>query len=384
MTKDASFKQRVRARMAKTGESYAAARAQLDRFQPPAEADPAPVLTRRESAEGTEISIRLEDNVLNVTNGDAVVEVLQTPGVQVLPWRDVLHDGPVPALPDDRLREVRARFLSGPNHPHDEVLRDLDERDRTLEAFKDRSYVLWFEADLYDQLQIIQILDRLRGLEVSPGRIHLVSAGEFPGVARFGGLGQLDHGGLMRLLRDAVPLEQGDLDTATKAWQAFTADDPSGLHEITRVSSPALRFLGEAFGRLMQEYPWEADGLSLTQRRILLAIEGGAQTAAEAFQEASRRERRPFLGDWSAYAIMRELATTGVRPLLEIEGDADPSDPAFRTQPVTLTERGRLIANGAVPFEGVDRWIGGIQLRPLTPGTTSWRYDDRLERLIGV
>lgn len=382
MTKDAAFKQRVRARMAKTGESYATARAQLDQ-QVQAEAGPAPVITRRESAEGTEISIRLEDNVLNVTNGDAVVEVLQTPGVQVLPWRDVLHDGPVPALPDDQLRKVRARFLSGPNHPYDGVLRDFEERDRTLEAFTNREYVLWFEADLYDQLQLIQILDRLRTLEVDPGRIHVVSAGEFPGIARFGGLGQLDHSGLMRLLRDAVPVTRADLDTATAAWQAFTADNPGDLRDFTRVSSPALRFLGEAFLRLLQEYPWQEDGLSLTQRRILFAIDDGAETAADAFQEANRRERRPYLGDWSAYAVMRELAK-GRQPLLEIEGDAGPSDPAFRTQPVRLTGFGRLVASGATPFDGSDRWIGGVHLEPLTPEGQSWRYDERTEGLVGV
>ena len=34
------------------------------------------------------------------------------PGL-VLPWVDVLHEGPVPALPPDKLRAVRARFLRG-------------------------------------------------------------------------------------------------------------------------------------------------------------------------------------------------------------------------------------------------------------------------------
>jgi hypothetical protein len=367
MTKDAAFKQRVRARMAKTGESYTSARAQLNQ-------------------EPLEASIRLENNVLNVTNGDAVVEVLQTPGVQVLPWRDVLHDGPVPALPTDQLREVRARFLTGPNHPYETVLRSFEERDRTLENSVGREYVLWFEADLYDQLQIIQILDRLRELAVPPERIHLVSAGEFPGVARFGGLGQLDHSGLMRLLQDAVPLEQGDLDTAAKAWQAFTAGDPGGLNEITRVSSPVFRFLGEAFGRLQQEYPWLTDGLSLTQRRILLAIESDATTAGEAFQEAGRRERRPYLGDWSAYAIMRDLAAADP-PLLEIEGDATPSDPEFRSQAVSLTEYGSGVLAGATEFEGVDRWIGGVHLTASADGGGGrrwrwrWRYDERRETL---
>jgi hypothetical protein len=43
--------------------------------------------------------------------------------------------------------------------------------------------VLWFEADLYDQLQIAQILGALGELRVTPGRITLVCIGEYPGTA---------------------------------------------------------------------------------------------------------------------------------------------------------------------------------------------------------
>ena len=169
--------------------------------------------------------------------------------------------------------------------------------------------MLWFEADLYDQLQIIQILDRLRRHQVDPGRITLVSAGEFPGVAHFGGLGELQPRDLLRLRDDEISLTSDALDLAGAAWTAFTAADPSGLPTIARTESPVLRYLGEAFGRLMQEYPSCADGLSLTQRRLLLAIEEGAGTTGEAFRELGRRERRPYLGDWPCFDV---IAGTGV------------------------------------------------------------------------
>ena len=63
-----------------------------------------------------------------------------------MPWREVLHDGPVPALPPDELRGVRGRFLG------DETL--LRERDERLAAAlgKGEPVMLWFEADLYDVL----------------------------------------------------------------------------------------------------------------------------------------------------------------------------------------------------------------------------------------
>src|SRR6185503_56200 len=49
--------------------------------------------------------------LLHVTNGDVVAERLRAAGfADVLPWREVLHEGPVPAGSD--LHETRARFLA--------------------------------------------------------------------------------------------------------------------------------------------------------------------------------------------------------------------------------------------------------------------------------
>src|SRR5687767_9453549 len=102
--------------------------------------------------------------MLHVTNGDSAAERIRAAGVDgtILPWRDVLHEGPVPAgLPLERLSAVRAEFLAsaGAGAP-EAVRRDFAERDRTLmAAAREDEVVLWFEHDLYDQLQLIQLLD---------------------------------------------------------------------------------------------------------------------------------------------------------------------------------------------------------------------------------
>ena len=54
-------------------------------------------------------------STLHVTNGDVVGGTLIQAGFgdAVLPWRDVLHDGPVPGgLDAEALRNVRAQFLA--------------------------------------------------------------------------------------------------------------------------------------------------------------------------------------------------------------------------------------------------------------------------------
>ena len=357
MTKQADFKRRVRERMAKTGESYTAARVQL--------------LAR--AGAGT----------LHVTNGDSTEHALrQTTFVErVVVWRDVLHEGPVPDVSDAELRAVRARFLADADRHAGiaEARPSFEQRDAALAAGREGDYVLWFEADLYDQLQIAQILARLTALRVPAERITLICIGEHLGIAHFGGLGELRPDQLEALpAAAAVTLTDAALDLATRAWAALRRPDPRGLAAIVAARSPELRFLPEAFDRLGREYPWTRDGLSLTERRLLAAVAEGAATAGEAFVRAAGREARPFLGDTWAFAALERLARAP-EPLLAVGGGV-----VDRHSAVAVTDAGGRVLQGAadhVALNGVDRWIGGVHL---VGSDVAWRWDDGIEAVVGI
>src|SRR5215213_4876601 len=92
--------------------------------------------------------------MLHLTNGDCAVPPLRSAGIdgEILPWREILHDGPVPDLDPEALR---AEFLGDETQ-----LRAQDER--LAAAIGEREpLTLWFEADLFDVLLLLQILDRL-------------------------------------------------------------------------------------------------------------------------------------------------------------------------------------------------------------------------------
>src|SRR5215212_9750268 len=106
--------------------------------------------------------------MLHLTNGDCAVPPLRSAGIdgEILPWREILHDGPVPDLDPEALRAVRAEFLGDETQ-----LRAQDER--LAVAIGEREPVtLWFEADLFDVLLLLQILERLP--VGTPGRLVLV------------------------------------------------------------------------------------------------------------------------------------------------------------------------------------------------------------------
>jgi hypothetical protein len=365
MTKQADFKRRVRARMAKTGESYAAARSHLLADQP----SDSPAFDWMADA-------------LHVSNGDCT----DLPGTglvkRLIYWRDVLHEGPVPAVGHDELRRIRTRFLLDAGcDDRAEGERMFAERDRTLEGNRDGEYVLWFEADLYDQLQIIQILSRLAELGVPADRITLICIGEHPEIARFGGLGELRPDQLRELptTRACRRLTPAALDLATQAWDALRAPEPTGLGAIAASRSPDLRFLGEAFDRLSREYPSTRDGLSLTERRVLAAVADGAPDAGAAFVRAGHRETRPYLGDTWCFDMMHRLAEAR-DPLLET-GAVGRVD---RFTPLRLTTTGaRVLAGDAdhVTLNGGDRWIGGVHL---TGRTVRWRWHEGTEAITTI
>jgi hypothetical protein len=367
MTRQVEIRRRVRDRMERSRTEWSAA------------ARPRPFADRRTPAEWLA--------ALHVTNGDCTVPALRGTGLaeRILVWRDALHEGPVPSVPDDELRRVRAAFLAADDPLVDEdgaqaerrdALGALEERDAALAAARDGEYVLWFEADLYDQLQLVQILARLRGLAVPPDRITLLCIGEYPGIAHFGGLGQLDASQL-RVLPElvAAPLTPAALAHAERAWAAFRAPEPTELEAIARTPSGELRFLAEAFDRLGREFPSTRDGLSLGERRVLAAVAGGAPTAGAAFVRASAREARPYLGDlWCFRAIARLVHAP--TPLLAL------ADPAARIGPETalaVTDPGRRVLRAEldhVALNGIDRWLGGVHL---AGAEAAWRWDEGME-----
>jgi hypothetical protein len=309
---------------------------------------------------------------LHLTNGDMTVETLRQTslGGDVFAWRDALHEGPVPAGDREGLRAARAGFLadSGWGSPA-RLERELTERDERLAAaLGERPLVLWFEHDLYDQLQLLEILSFVDESEVESELLTLIVVDRFPGRPDFKGLGDLDAGELESLWPERRPLSAQALAAGRRGWAAFTAPDPSALDETRRAPGNGLPLLPAALHRLLEEYPGTGDGLSRSERQILEAVGAGAADPVSVFCSSSAAEEAPYSGDVQVWDKLRALAG-GPAPLLE--GDAQ----------VRLTADGKRVLAGdldAIALRGVDRWVGGVHLT----GEPDWRWDRSRARLV--
>ena len=317
--------------------------------------------------------------MLHVTNGSVVVTRLHDLGLpgRVLPWDDVLHEGPVRAgLDRAGLRRERAAFLAGPATSAAEIERSLADRDQVLDsAAPDAEVVLWFEHDLYDQLHLLQILDQL-----DHPRVTAVLSDDY--------LSAQSSATLREWFAARRPVSDDDRGVARQAWAAFRSADPMTLAAFV-VAAPVgvSRHLLPALRRHLQQFPWRGHGLSRSQAQALAAVARGAGRVRDAFWAANFPvEDAVFMGDSSWWDHVRPLIEAP-RPLLAVHGQkpstwADPAwwhdDPAAPT--LALTADGEAVLTGRadhIALNGIDRWLGGVHVTP----QTLWRWDEARQTL---
>jgi Domain of unknown function (DUF1835) len=268
--------------------------------------------------------------LLHITNGDCAAGVLSR-AVQgtILPWRDVLHEGPVRAgLSLEELSRERAAFIAqaGWGEPG-QVLQQFRDRDAKFRrAGQHDEIVLWFEHDLYDQLQLIQVLDGLA--ELRGPKISLVCEAEYLGTMA------AERAAELFVLRN--PVTRRHMHEAQAAWAAFRSSNPA---DIENLRPAALSFLRAALRRHLEELPWSSDGLSLLERRVIEALRGGARAFKEIFLAVEEDPR--FLGDGVLAWHLERLARDG---LIERRDDG-----------------WRLVARQRARRE--PRWLGGYQVK---------------------
>ena len=318
---------------------------------------------------------------LYITNGDSAAGTMRRAGFpgDILPWRDVLHEGPVSArLALGELSALRARFIADKGWgDRATIAADLAARDRSLRAGVGFArIVLWFEHDLYDQLQLLQLLAWFAGHDRGKAELFLLCIGSYPGIADFGGLGELTVEQMASLRGRELPVTDAQLELGRAAFLAFGSDGPSALVDFLRSDLTPLPFLRPALGRLMQEYPWRGDGLARSQRQLLQSVMACGGDLSAMFRACGDQEEARYLGDtiFLDYAINLALPPEPALRFLDGQPPKEAVLPAWQ-RPLMLTPFGRhLLTGGAdlVRAVGINRWIGGVHLTG-----DRWRYDPR-------
>lgn len=246
---------------------------------------------------------------LNIVNGDACIGMMKEAEIKgdFLPWRDFLHEGPVPAnLSLEELSKIRAEFIATYGiGKRIEIEKDFKERDKQLKNFNDYDkVVLWFEHDLYDQLQMLQILSWFTTQKLGLTRLTLICSNKY--------LGESSVQQIKKLSLYETDILKEHLEVAQNAWEAFTSETPKKWASLLNTSTEILPFLKGAVYRMLQEYPSTKYGLSRTEYQALQAISDGQSKRTELFQKCQSLEGRKFMGDMIFWKILEDFEAHGI------------------------------------------------------------------------
>ena len=328
--------------------------------------------------------------MLHILNGESTLEVLRNsslPG-EFYSFRDALIGGPTPAG-----AEGRDWFNLRASHLADAYGLEQSKRERELQQQDDLlvscaqhdEVVLWFDHDLFCQVNLLYLLNRLSQIQLGSTILSLICIGEFPGVDTFRGLGQLTKDQLEGLFPNRQQLTLKQLESGTSAWAAYCSASPTSVLDFIEDNTSALPFVAPALLNHLRRFPSTGNGVGRIEQRALELVSGGLRPFSELFAAFAKEEPAFGLGDFQIWLSLRKLAEAR-QPLLTMKHGAvagqELNAQVLRHTQIEMTRAGDAVLKGENDFiamSGMDEWLGGVHL---VSGQTLWRWNERARRLV--
>ncbi len=312
------------------------------------------------------------NQTLHITNGDSSADAMREAGIlgDILPWRDVLHIGPVQNHDTWELFDrARIEFLISVNLANEAFIKQTFEERRAVMSQLDlyEKIYLWFEHDLYDQLQLLQIIKYLTPQLRLYDRINLIVTDMY--------LGQAKPSDFHDLFRFSEPLSVNHIAAVEPYWLALTHHTPVLLNELNE--SEALPFMHIAFKRLCEEYPSTLNGLNRVQSTIVELLRNECK-GSELFSRYQATEESRFMGD-SVFALILNHLVNCKHPLLAFKDKRQ--DLNVLNNELIVTDMGYAVQKAQknhIFINGIDTWIGGVHLN----SNNLWCYNTKSNHFI--
>jgi hypothetical protein len=327
--------------------------------------------------------------LLHIHNGDSTANTARQapiPG-EHFAFREALIAGPAPSdLKDADWRKLRAAHLSAAyGVGAGECEQDLLRQEETLLSYPaHEEIVLWFEHDLFCQVNLIYLLDWFAARDLRKTKLSLICVGEFTGLLNFRGLGELNEAQLASLFGSRHEVTAAELRTGSAAWAAYCSPEPAALQSVLRRDTSALPFLQSALRCHLARFPSLNNGLGRIENRGLALINDGLETFVDLFPRFGDAEPGFGLGDFQFYVALKQLSDAR-SPLLKVtNGDrlnGMLDSEKIRTLAFAVTATGEAVLKGEADFvelNGIDLWLGGVHLSE----SNLWRWDEQKQEVV--
>ncbi|MEL7001929.1 MAG: hypothetical protein AAFN93_04245 [Bacteroidota bacterium] len=300
--------------------------------------------------------------LLHVLNGDSSKGLFEKTSLKgdVMLWREMLSEGKSDAIVASDLFWNNRR-----SHLQNEMDVSKDEYDKGVvvefnalkKATQYDEVILWFEYDLFCQINILATLSYLQQLS-DYNKVSLVCVGKFPWSERLLGLGELEPNSFQGLFEERKELTKEDISYAHNLWKVYSSVDHNSLKELLKNCPSSFEYLPQAILGHLERFPQKEHGLNAIEYSVLRQIEkqSGKVTKNNLIRDFLIGDQVYGVGDWIFEGYLQKIS-----PLYEVNNDV------FK-----VSSLGNKILEGQESFAAhrQDYYFGGCHIKSFY-----WRPD---------
>lgn len=290
-------------------------------------------------------------SLLHITNGDSSTQRLQSLKLKgdIITWREMLCEGQTLSnVGSESFWKTRFEFLNK-NYKVSKswfVEKTLKEYRSLCNHKQQDQIVLWFEYDLFCQINMLAVLSWLK-THRRHAEISLVCSGKEDETDKLYGLNELSDEQLRKLYDNRVVLSQNDIEYADYVWQLYCSDNPIRIENLVGFESSNFKYLSNALKVHLRRFPSIKNGLNEVENRILrVGHEEKLATQKEFLQKILSDQGMYGFGDTQYKRML-----TSMKPLFS----------SFN--PVKLTKKGKEVldskANYYANIRDTESYLGG-------------------------
>ncbi len=216
----------------------------------------------------------MKSSILHITNGDSTTNYLQSLQFEgeFITWREMLCEGKTSIdVGSESFWKTRFDFFKSSYKVTKKTFIDLTLKEyRTLCQKKgQQEIVLWFEYDLFCQVNMIAIISWIKRYRKNE-KVSLVCSGDVEGSKKRLGLSELNEEQIRNHFENRIELSQDDIEYADYIWQLYCSDSPLRLETVYKFNpmSP-FSYLGDAIDVHLKRFPSIENGLNVVENYIV-------------------------------------------------------------------------------------------------------------------
>ena len=216
----------------------------------------------------------MTSSLLHITNGDTTTLQLKNLNFKgdIITWREMLCEGKTSVdVGSESFWKTRFDFLKSSYKVTKRKFIDytLKEYRNLCNQKKQDEIVLWFEYDLFCQVNMLAVISWLKRYRKNH-QISLVCSGKVTNSEKLLGLSELSTTQLKDHFKKRILLTQDDIEYADYIWQLYCSDSPLQLENAHKFNpkSPFV-YLENAIKAHLLRFPSIDNGLNYIENNIL-------------------------------------------------------------------------------------------------------------------